>query len=381
MRKRAKLSSISIKGFKSIYNMPKLELKDINILIGANGAGKSNFLFFFKMLSDMINSGQLQFIIGKYGGADDFLFDGSATTPLLEAHLVFNTATGDDEYLFKLSYAMPDTLIFAEEKYLYIPKGVKDALEWTNLGTGGYKEAEIVNKKNLTTDIISNILRDCRVFQFHNTSETARLRKTSGIADNLYLREDAANISAYLYRIKKNEIWHYNKIRNTLRLIIPFFDDFVLEPENDVDLIIKYKEIGAEKVFGSHLLSDGSLRTIALVTLLLQPEDKIPSVLVIDEPELGLHPYAINIIAGLIKSVSRHSQVIIATQSTYFLDCFNPDDVIVVERNANKSLEPRFPERASVFRRLKKEDLEVWLDEDYSLSALWEKNVLGGRPK
>jgi predicted ATPase len=111
------------------------------------------------------------------------------------------------------------------------------------------------------------------------------------------------------------------------------------------------------------------LRALALVTLLLQPEQDLPDVLIIDEPELGLHPYAINIVGGLIRSLATRIQVVVATQSAQLIDCFDPRDIVVVERD----------QRRSSFRRLNADDLSDWLQE-YSLSELWEKNVLGGRP-
>lgn len=134
-------------------------------------------------------------------------------------------------------------------------------------------------------------------------------------------------------------------------------------------VILQWNEINTDLVFSAHQASDGTLRTIALLTLLLQPADNLPDVLILDEPELGLHPYAINIIGGLIESVSHHSQVILATQSPLLLDCFEPEDIIVVERR----------NRQSYFDRLDGSNLKDWLEE-YCLSELWNKNIFGGRP-
>ena len=160
----------------------------------------------------------------------------------------------------------------------------------------------------------------------------------------------------------------YQRIVNTVRLILPFFSDFVLQPRHD-HLLLNWRERNSDQVFSVSQASDGMLRVIALVTLLLQPERDLPDVLVLDEPELGLHPYAINIVGGLIRAVSTQVQVIVATQSTALVDCFDPEDIVVVEREG----------RTSTFRQIDVKSLEEWL-EDYSLSELWEKNVLGGRP-
>ena len=147
-----------------------------------------------------------------------------------------------------------------------------------------------------------------------------------------------------------------------------FLSDFELEPRHQ-RLLLQWRERNTDEVFSVSQASDGMLRVVALVTLLLLPERKLPDVLILDEPELGLHPYAINVVGGLIRALSDKIQVIVATQSMPFIDCFEPSDLVVVDRE----------ERRTTFRRLNDEELEDWL-EDYSLSELWEKNVLGGRP-
>ena len=114
-------------------------------------------------------------------------------------------------------------------------------------------------------------------------------------------------------------------------------------------------------------LSDGTLRFICLTTALLQPDP--PSAIIIDEPELGLHPYAIEILAELIEATARKTQLIVSTQSPALLDYFEPKDIIIVNRKKG----------ASVFERLNKEDLSTWL-KDYSLGDLWRKNIIAGGP-
>ncbi|MDF5722723.1 MAG: AAA family ATPase [Rhizonema sp. PD37] len=152
-------------------------------------------------------------------------------------------------------------------------------------------------------------------------------------------------------------------------MIAPFFDDFVLELDTSHHVILNWQEKDSDRVFGPHQFSDGTLRAICLTTLLLQPEDKLPELIVVDEPELGLHPYALNVVAGLFSKASLHTQVLISTQSSSFLDNFEPEDVIVVNREGKESQ----------FKRLNPTQLEAWLDE-YSLGEVWEKNIIGGGP-
>ena len=364
------LEKIQIKGYKSIQDM-NLKLTPLNVLIGANGVGKSNFISFFKLLRWMLqNPGQLQVFIGKSGGANALLFDGAAITPQIQAELSFETEVGKNDYFFRLFYAAADTFIFAEENLRFSRSSYNSLAPWQSLD-GGHKEAKLMNLANLgdsTAKITFKLLQNCAVYQFHNTSETARIRQKWNIEDSRYLREDGANLAPLLLRLREDEPIYYQRIVETLRQIAPFFLDFVLESVN-YSVILQWKECNTDLIFSSHQASDGTLRTMALVTLLLQPENDLPGVLILDEPELGLHPYAINIIGGLINSISHHSQVILATQSTILIDCFEPEDIIVVEKK----------DRQSNFKRLDSENLQDWLEE-YSLSELWNKNIIGGRP-
>ena len=364
------LKTIKIKGYKSIQDM-ELELAPINVLIGANGAGKSNLISFFKLLRWMMQApGQLQLFVGKSGGANALLFDGASVTPQMESELLFETDAGRNDYFFRLFHAASDTFIFAEEKYRFSRNPFNRLADWISLDVG-QKEAQIIdiaNSGNSTAQTIFRLMQSCAVYQFHNTSETARIRQRWNIEDNRYLREDGANLAPFLLRLKETEPIYYKRIVDTLNQIAPFFADFVLEPVNNA-VILQWRERGTDLTFSADQASDGTLRTMALVALLLQPQRDLPDVLILDEPELGLHPYAINIIGGLINSVSLYSQVILATQSTLLIDCFEPEDIIVVERK----------NRQSYFYRQETKTLEDWLEE-YSLSELWNKNIIGGRP-
>ncbi|MGO8670545.1 MAG: AAA family ATPase [Capsulimonadaceae bacterium] len=194
------------------------------------------------------------------------------------------------------------------------------------------------------------------------------MRQKWDINDSYFLKEDAANLAPFLMRLQNKASRHYGLIVDTLRQILPFFNDFELNP-NENTLLLQWREKGSDMVFGAHQASDGMLRTMALISLLLQPSTELPSVLILDEPELGLHPFAISTIAGLLKAASLTSQVIVATQSATFIDYCEPNDIVVVDRKGT----------VSEFKRLSSVDLEEWL-QDYSLSELWEKNVIGGRP-
>lgn len=197
------------------------------------------------------------------------------------------------------------------------------------------------------------------------------MRKTAQVNDNKFLRPDGSNLAAFLFLLSETYPEEYNLVRRSVQQMAPFFDDFLLDPDerNYETIRLAWKHKHSSQYFGASALSDGTLRFIALATLLLQPENLRPSIILVDEPELGLHPYAITLLAALFKQAAATTQVIISTQSGLLLDHFEPEDVLITER----------PEDGTNLRRLSSRKLDVWL-EDYSLGQLWEKNEFGGRP-
>jgi len=368
-----RLTGIKISGFKTFRRLKKFKPAAINILIGANGAGKSNFISFFRLLSWMIGAGRLQEYVALQGGASAILHDGPETTREIEATVTFETAKGKNDYSFRIVHAARDTLIFTHERYRFSRRDMPTEADWTSLGVG-HKEAEIREKarsndaNTRTASVILSLLRRITLYQFHNTSETARIRTKSNVNDNRRLREDGGNIAAVLLRLRDREHLHYDRIVERIRLVASFFDDFVLEPDYN-NVLLQWKEKGSNVTFDASQASDGMLRLFCLITLLCQPPEDIPDILILDEPELGLHPSAINLASDLIRSISKKKQVIIATQSAPFVNNFEPEEVIVVDRAA----------RESTLRRLASKNLKDWLEE-YALGELWQKNILGGKP-
>ncbi len=367
---RNKLEKITIKGFKTIKSLVDFEPRPLNVLIGANGAGKSNFISFFRMLSWALSDpGGLPGYVGRQGGASKLLHDGPEKTREIEAEMTIRTETGESQYGFRLVYVAGDTFMYADETYRFSSSDLPTQAPWkpTDAGHRGPQLLTLADTDR-TARVIRDILNKIKVFQFHNTSYTARIRNTWNVNDNRWLKEDAGNIAPVLLRLKEDDGRCYQRVVDTTRLILPFFSDFELEPRHD-SILLQWRERDTDQVFSVSQASDGMLRVVALVTLLLLPERGLPDVLILDEPELGLHPYAINVVGGLIRALSDKIQVIVATQSVPFVDCFDPSDIVIVDRE----------NRSTTFRQLNEEDLKEWLD-DYSLSELWEKNVLGGRP-
>lgn len=360
---------ISITGFKTIEKLTDFEPGSLSVLIGPNGAGKSNFISFFRLLSNLL-SGNLREYVGLAGGAAKLLYDGPEKTRSMSARIETVSDTGTNEYAFELGYASQDTFIFMYEKYRYSPQQLTSPATWTELDAG-HRESKLLDLRGVQTTarVIHGMLQKVIIHQFHNTSRTARMKEKWSVEDGRWLKEDAANLAPFLYRLRNEHHAYYHRIVETLRATLPFFADFVLEPEHG-RILLQWREMGSDVLFDASQASDGMLRFLALVALLRQPENDLPSVLILDEPELGLHPHAVDVLVGLIQSISIRVQVIVATQSASLVDRFNPSDIVVVEREG----------RCSTFRRLNEADYQDWLDE-YTLSELWEKNVIGGRPR
>ena len=365
-----RLERLTIKGFKTVASCVDFSFGSLTALIGPNGAGKSNFISFFRMLSwALADPKNLPWYVGLQGGASMLLHNGALHTRQIDAEITILTNAGTNQYAFGLSHAAGDTFVFEYERCEFL-RSDSDTDPYRNdmaVG-GGAPQLLYLATYDTTAKVIRDLLRRIVVYQFHNTSSTARVKDKWRVEDNRWLKEDAGNLAPVLLRLRDDQGSYYQRIVDTIRLILPFFSDFELNPDHG-SLLLQWRERDSDQVFDVAQSADGMLRAMALVTLLLQPEQDLPDVLIIDEPELGLHPYAINIVGGLIRSLATRIQVVVATQSAQLIDCFDPRDIVVVERD----------QRRSSFRRLNADDLNDWLQE-YSLSELWEKNVLGGRP-
>ena len=352
------IRTITVEGFRSIAELRALKLRSLNVLIGANGSGKSNFLGALQLLrTTILSPSQMSDNVLRAGGADRLLHFGFKTTPTMGFRVEFVDALADfsvdmrrgsDDRLFP-SISIAETALPADFMERLTPKpGVAPLFEF-----------------------LRHRIEHWRVYHFHDTGSTAPMNKVADLHDNRQLRVDGSNLAAFLYLLRNKHHRSYTLIRRTIRLVAPFFDDFALEPMalNEDKIRLEWLHVGSDAYFDASSLSDGSLRFIALATLLLQPESLRPPVVLLDEPELGLHPFAITLLASMLKHAAVDSQIIVATQSPVLLDHFEPEDVLVAER----------VNRATKLSRLDDDKLHAWL-EDYSLGQLWEKNEFGGRP-
>ncbi|MFA5859637.1 MAG: AAA family ATPase [Elusimicrobiota bacterium] len=356
------LNRLEVQGFKSIKKL-NLKLDSLNVLIGANGVGKSNLMSLFSLLYQLAKR-NFQVHIGRSGGADSLLYFGRKTTN----ELLVTVSLKEIDYEIVCTPTLDNLLIFSKEN-MVLRSPIRKTRLSVSLGKG-HRETNIEKgiSRNGVKQLI-NVLLGLKVYHFNDTSASSKMKQLNNVNDNVFLKTDASNIASFIFLLRQKHPKHYNNIVDTIQMVAPFFDDFILRnnPFDNQQIQLEWKEKGSDAYFNAHSFSDGTLRFICLATLLLQPN--LPSVVLLDEPELGLHPSAITILAGLLKSASTKTQVIVSTQSVTLVNQFKPENIIVVDRD----------ESQSTFKRLSQNDTNLWLEE-YGLGDLWEKNIIGGRP-
>ncbi len=360
------IQSVHIKNFKSIRDSGEVQLNALNVLIGANGAGKSNFISFFKFLKKLFEQ-ELQLYINQHGRVDNFLYFGRKKSDFLAGTINFYNGY-QIQYSFELVPDQSGSLIFSNEM-ASSNQSLNNSRTFKVKSSSGSLESQIREGMVFWNEYLKLYFSNFKVFHFHDTSENANVKQPCLTTDYAWLQEDGGNLAAFLYRLQESHAANFRMIEQVVRSIAPFFNRFFLQPDeiNPNQIYLRWLEKGSEQLFTAHQLSDGTLRMICLAALLLQPS--LPGTIIIDEPELGLHPFAVQKLAAMLKSAAQQTQVIISTQSVNLVDEFDPEDIIIVDRQNDQT----------VFRRLEANDLTDWMA-DYSLGQLWDKNVIGGRP-
>lgn len=362
------IEQVIIKNYKSIRDLT-LPLNKLNVLIGSNGAGKSNFISFFELTKAIYEQRFGSYTLAK-GGIDNLLYRGRKISPSMQGLLDFeNTnaffyeikpAQSNKGYIEKTGDYF-NTNHYSEKKYV----------KWNlRLWDNAVEESSLIQKPQWRAGYLRKYLSSFTIYHFHDTSASSPMRGDCNINDNTYLRDNGSNLAAYLYALMQNDEKTFRLIEGVISSIAPYFKGFKLRPDvnNKENIRLEWEEKDTDMYLNGYSFSDGTLRFIALATLLLQSNP--PEIIIIDEPELGLHPAAINKLAELAKRASLKSQIILSTQSTNLLNCFDVEDIIVVDRADNQS----------VFRHLSGVELEKWMDDyNMSISDLWEKNMIGGQ--
>ncbi|MDQ6961022.1 MAG: AAA family ATPase [Mariprofundaceae bacterium] len=363
------LQHIKVEGFKSIQKLD-LAMENINILIGANGAGKTNFISLFTFLSHLSQT-KLKSFVAREGGAERFFHFGSRNTDLINMGLSFNS----NAYHVSFSPNVDDDSLVFEKEYCQFLDYSKHYDLYPKQGESGFQSGSFSASEGVK-GYTKQYLEKCRVYHFHDTSSQAQFKKTNKVNNHSYLEKNAENLAPFLYRLKysdrKSFKYAYNQIILAIQSVAPFFHDFYLEPsgeEGDENILLRWTHQEHEAPFSANILSDGTARFICMATLFLQPSILRPDTIILDEPELGLHPAALEVLADIIRAVSVETQVICSTQSVTFANQFSSADFIVVDADNG----------VSTFKRLEEEPLKHWLD-DYGMGDVWAKNIIGGRP-
>lgn len=370
MYSKQRLEKVVIKGYKSISfdNPVTLSLGSVNLLLGANGAGKSNIVSFFKMLNYMMSKSFARYV-ETVGTANSLLHYGSKRTPGLEGTLTFSDGKSEDVYHFRLSNAAPDRLIVTEETIRWHRQGEDKPYEV--ILEPVFKESALVDCPDSVAKSIYGMLSNCKVYQFHDSSAAGPLRQACPVVTSNYLQAHGNNLPSFLYFLREIHKDSYDRIVSYVKDVVPQFEDFYLEPVGSTISLRWIDNSATDYVFNAHQFSDGSIRFIALATLLLQSKETKPNVIILDEPELGLHPYAVAQLAQMVKDAAVHSQIIIASQSKDLVDCFDIGNVSVVEMDEEGL--------CTTVKTLDERNYKLWL-ERYAISELWDKNIIGGRP-
>lgn len=397
-----RLKSISVRGFRSIREVQDLELGKLNVLVGANGAGKSNLLLWLRMVAAM-TGGELQVFVARNGGVNGLLTGGVKETQEIQGRLVFE----DAEFRFALAL-VGDDLAYQSEELLFLcdveqvrdefaeyledlvsfgggPRSVAGSADLPTIAreTGydvaylpscegvHFRSSEIHRESEAIEafDVLEPVSA-WRRYHFADTGSTSGLRHEQRVKDNVRLQEDGGNLASVLRALHSGHSRRYREIVETVRLAAPSFGNFLIRPDPGERVALEWVRAGyPDHVLGAGELSDGVLRFICLATLLLQEKRQGPELLMVDEPELGLHPFALELLAELLHAASEEQQIFVSTQSAELVSHFDPEEVIVVEADAG----------ITGFRRLDSTSLGDWL-EDYSLGALWQMGVVGGGP-
>jgi predicted ATPase len=359
---------IHIAGFCSLKHVV-LEPGRLTLLIGPNGAGKSNLLQALRLIP-LLRTRSLQSYVADHGFGAALLHYGPKTTEAIEIGVLIRDQGSSYRFDARLAFASDDSLYFQTENAACLhPDG-----SWliSTLGSG-HRESKLqeASPENQTVTAVNRWLARMTFYHFHDTSAQSKLRTHARKEDDRYPRSDGSNLSAYLLRLKESDQdddrKSWQRINRHCRHIAPAIKE--LDPVAVNDSVRLDWIDDRDQRFGCHQLSDGTLRALALITVLSQPTERLPRLISIDEPELGLHPAAIALIAELCRSICRHTQIVLSTQSTELLDHFMVEEVVVVERE----------EGETTLKRLKELDLRHWL-EDYSLRDLYAKGVIGGAP-
>ena len=363
----SRIESLHVKGFRSLADVQLDEIPNPMVLLGANGAGKSNVLRFVQLLQALAGR-RLGEFVRRRGGADDQLFGGHQSTNRIEAKVSSRTDLGTHTYAVTLEGTEAGDLSFVNEEFTPCAAEAGEPDCGQPNRESGFVLMACSKSGDDRSKAAVDLLRDTMVYQFHDTSSASPIKTRWDAEDNHRLLEHGGNLAPVLVHLRRNDLPKYEMICRHIRRVLPEFDGFEIEADYG-KAILRWRAKTTKQTMGAHLTSDGSLRAFCLITLLNLPSELLPSIVLLDEPELGLHPFAVSLVSHMVKVLARERQVIVATQSPYFVDAFSLEEIVVLTMRDGKTEAKRFADG----------DFSHWLDE-HSTGELWWKNLLGGYP-
>jgi len=342
------LDSVRISGFRSLRDVELSDLPVTCVLLGQNGSGKTNLIRFFEMLSHGIGGAGIGEYLLRNGGADANLHCGKKVTAQIRGEIGIRSDDGRSEYRFTLAHADPDRLVFTEEAYRFLPANARSKTPWNALSSDGHDRARIAKiasypaaSDGVAARRITKLLGNLGVYQFRDVSQECRIGMDWDADDGRRMRSDGRNLAAVIYGLERDHPKSFRWISGILQREVKAFDRFHLE-NRDGKVRFGWKALGSDRVYGHHDTSDGSLRLFALFTLLELPKKMLPKLVLLDEPDLGLHHCTHRLLGGTIRSHSVNRQIIATTQSTSFLEEFELNQAVVMEADASGTVVKRY---------------------------------------
>ncbi len=360
------ITQLQIESFKSFKKL-ELEMRPLNVLIGPNAGGKTNFLDFFRFLREAFTD-KLSEAVARRGGIRNLLYGEDKEN--LKFHITCHIS--DLTVCLQAEIAGPLTVEprVIQEK-IYIPEHPpKVLLEKKEGKSPRFSLFQFPPPDNRSVAIYRLIGETTHYAQF-NTEPISAIRSPQTARGRTALAENGSNLTSVLQylanKLEYRPTWV--RIKEILSIAYPNFEDIYFPAEGgDGNLVLRWKERTFEKRdFSANFLSDGTLHFLCLLAILLNPAP--PPLICIDEPELGLHPALIRIIAELLKDAATRTQLVVATHSPELVSHLEPEDILIVENIKG----------ATEMRRLSSDELKTWLKE-YTLAELWLARDLGGNP-
>lgn len=386
------IKSIKFKNFFS-FQRQKINLQGLNVFVGINGVGKSNFIKSLQVLKAVIVENALpDLIINQWGGVDAIHFLGRKGGPIEIEYELDPVVLSQYGYRFQeaVYYNIRFSKVASSENYViserfftqtgffymemergngFVREGVSNQMEKVQYTLDRANESvltQLVDKNSyIQIYALREAIKDIAIYNYFDTTITSPIRKPAPATSSIRLFSDGSNLPKLLNNIKINHKSSIQRIRESLNSINPNFVDFDFNPMGS-GLEMLLEEKGLEKSVHVTHISDGTLRYLCLLSILHNPNRG--KLICIDEPEVGLHPDMVTELMSAIQETAEDTQYIISTHSELLLNQLPVENVIVFEKDENN---------ATIVNEFTDTAFVEWASQ-YSTGRLWRNGDLGG---